>query len=74
MSEFSYEVVERFGVLSERPGWTKEFNLVSWNGRDPKYDIREWAHESERMGKGITMTREEAFELMNILQKIFQEE
>ena len=52
MAEFTYEIVEELGVLSETAkGWTKEFNMVSWNGREPKYDIREWAPGHEKMGK-----------------------
>ena len=61
MAEFKFEVVETIGVLSENAkGWKKEFNLVSWNERDPKYDIREWSPDHTRMSKGITMTEEEA--------------
>ena len=48
-------------------GWTKELNLVSWNGRDPKYDLRDWAPDHEKMGKGITLTEEELSELKKIL-------
>lgn len=60
MPEFTYEVVEKVAVLSENPkGWTKELNLISWNGREPKYDIREWAPDHEKMGKGVTLTNEE---------------
>ena len=60
MPEFTYEIVESVAVLSENPkGWTKELNLISWNGRDPKYDIREWAPDHEKMGKGVTLSKEE---------------
>lgn len=52
MAEFQYEIVEQLGVLSESPkGWTKEFNKISWNSGAPKYDIRDWAPEHEKMGK-----------------------
>ncbi len=52
MPEFTYEIVESVAVLSENPkGWTKELNLISWNGRDPKYDIREWAPDHEKNGQ-----------------------
>ena len=71
MSELKFEIIEMIGVLSESPkGWTKELNHVSWNGREPKYDIREWDSTHERMGKGITITREELIELRNLLNKI----
>ena len=44
MAEIKYEITEKLGVLSENAkGWTKELNLISWNGHEPKYDIREWS-------------------------------
>jgi hypothetical protein len=71
MAEFKYEVVEELGVLSETPkGWSKELNLVSWNGREPKYDIREWAPGHEKMGKGVTLSGDEAAELKRLLANI----
>lgn len=60
MAEFKYEIVEKIAVLSESSkGWRKELNLISWNDRDPKYDIREWSPEGDKMGKGVTLTLEE---------------
>ncbi|MBE5851155.1 MAG: hypothetical protein E7298_13650 [Lachnospiraceae bacterium] len=60
MSDFQYEIVESIGVLSESPkGWKKELNRISWNGGAPKYDIRDWAPDHEKMGKGVTLTDEE---------------
>jgi hypothetical protein len=60
MVDFSYEVTENIAVLSESSkGWTKELNLISWNGREPKYDIREWSPDHSKMGKGITLSDEE---------------
>lgn len=65
---FDFTIVDELGVLSTSPkGWTKELNLISWNGRDPKYDIRDWAPEHEKMGKGITLSEEELNELKRIL-------
>ena len=56
------------GVISESAkGWTKELNKISWNGGTPKYDIREWAPEHEKMGKGVTLTEEEASKLKALL-------
>ncbi len=67
--EFSYEVTERIAVLSESSkGWTKELNLISWNGRDPKYDIREWSPDGSKMGKGITLSDEEVAVLKKALE------
>lgn len=61
MPEIVYEIVEKIAVLSESSkGWTKELNLISWNDRDPKYDIREWSPNHEKMGKGVTLSNEEA--------------
>ena len=63
--EFSYEIVEEIAILSENnQGWRKEFNLVSWNGRPPKFDLRDWSADHEKMGKGITLTNEE-FEILS---------
>ena len=60
MVEIKYEIVEKIAVLSESSkGWTKELNLISWNDRDPKYDIREWSPDHVKMGKGITLSDEE---------------
>ena len=60
MAEIKYEIVQVICVLSESArGWTKELNLVSWNDREPKFDIREWAPEHSRMGKGVTLSKEE---------------
>ncbi len=71
MAEIKYEITEELAVLSESSrGWTKEINLVSWNDRDPKLDIREWSPEHERMGKGVTLSKEEAKLLRDILNKI----
>ncbi|MDR0508802.1 MAG: hypothetical protein LBG63_03125 [Candidatus Methanoplasma sp.] len=67
--EFKYEVVERIAVLSESSkGWTKELNLIRWNDRDPKYDIREWSPDGEKMGKGITLSDEEVAILKSALE------
>lgn len=60
MAEFNYEIVEEIVVLSENPkGWRKELNLVSWNERPPKFDLRDWAPDHEKMGKGVTLSNEE---------------
>lgn len=68
MAEIKYEIQENVGVLSEsNKGWTKELNLISWNGREAKYDLREWAPEHEKMGKGVTLSKEELKKLRDIL-------
>ncbi|MCD7774031.1 MAG: hypothetical protein LUH40_00410 [Clostridiales bacterium] len=71
MPEFSYKIVKSFGVISEGTGgWAKELNLVSWNGKDPKYDIRDWGPDHEKMGKGVTLTSEDAQTLKDLLNEI----
>lgn len=68
MADFQYEIVEEIGVLSENSkGWRKELNRISWNGGAPKYDIRDWAPDHEKMGKGVTLTEEEAQKLKEFL-------
>lgn len=69
--ELKFEIVNTIGVIStSKSGWTKELNRVSWNGGEPKYDIRDWDPNHEKMGKGITLTETELRELA----KIFAEE
>jgi hypothetical protein len=73
-SDFKFEIIESYGVLSESSkGWTKEFNLVSWNGGEPKYDIRDWSPDHEKMGRGVTLTDEEASQLFDILNEVLSE-
>jgi len=68
-ADFKYDIVEEIGVLSENAkGWRKEINLISWNGAAPKYDIREWAPDHEKMGKGITLTKEELETLKKLIE------
>lgn len=68
MAEFTYEIIEEIGVLSENAkGWRKELNKISWNGAAPKYDIRDWAPGHEKMGKGITLTEEELKALKELI-------
>ncbi|MBQ7638077.1 MAG: hypothetical protein IJS90_04160 [Clostridia bacterium] len=68
MPEFSYEIKKHIGVISEGSGgWTRELNLISWNGKEPKYDIRDWGPEHEKMGKGITLSAKD----IQVLQELF---
>jgi len=71
MVDIKFEIKETVGVLSESAkGWTKELNLVSWNDREPKYDIREWSQEHDKMGKGVTLSKEELKALKQVLDKL----
>ena len=61
-----YEIKEQINILSEsNKGWKKELNIISWNGKEPKYDLRDWAPEHEKMGKGTTLTLDELKQLKN---------
>lgn len=66
--EFKYEIINSIGVIGEGGrGWKKELNRVSWNGDEPKYDLRDWAPDHEKMGKGITMTETELRALKKLI-------
>jgi len=66
--EITFEIKKRIGTLSEREGgWRKELNLVAWNGREPKLDIRDWPPDHARAGKGLTLTRDEGAALAVLL-------
>lgn len=71
MAEIKFEVKKSLGILSEGSrGWQKEINLMSWNDNTPKYDIRDWAPEHAKMGKGVTLSIEELKALRDILNDI----
>jgi len=71
MADIKYEITRHIGVLSENAkGWRKELNLVSWNDREPKFDIRDWAPEHEKMGKGVTLSETEIDALKYLLDEI----
>ena len=74
MTDIKFEIKEELGVLSESAkGWTKELNLIAWNGAEAKYDLRDWSPNHEKMGKGITLTADEVQELYKLLDKIVAE-
>jgi hypothetical protein len=71
MAEIKFEIKENLGSLSQSSkGWTKELNLVSWNEKEPKYDLRDWDPEHKKMGKGITISVEELKALRDLLNNI----
>ena len=71
MVGIKYDIVKEVGAISENSsGWTKEINLISWNDRAPKYDIRDWAPGHEKMGKGVTLSADELRELKRILNEM----
>ncbi len=71
MPEIKYEIRQEFGIVSDNTtGWIKELNLISWNGREPVYDIRTWKEDHERMGKGVTLTPSELKTLRDLLNSM----
>lgn len=73
MAELKYEIQEEIAAISEPiGGWQKELNLISWNEKPAKYDIRSWTADHSRMGKGITLTEDELLELKKILDEHFK--
>lgn len=71
MSDIKFEIKETIGTLSESAkGWAKELNLINWNDKEPKYDIRDWSPEHEKMSKGVTFTLDELKKLRDILNKM----
>ena len=70
MADIKYEIANHIGVLSTSPnGWTKELNVVSWNGGQEKYDIRDWSPDHTKMSKGITLNEEEIGQLRLLIIK-----
>ena len=71
MAGIKYDIEKEIGVISQSSkGWNKELNLVSWNNREAKYDIRDWDEDHQKMGKGITFTKEELINLKELLNSI----
>ena len=71
MADIKYEIKETVGVIAESAkGWKKELNLISWNGKEAKYDLREWSPEHEKMSKGVTLTSDELKALKELLNSI----
>lgn len=71
MAELKYEIKKNLGIIGEgTKGWKKEVNLVSWNDRRPKLDIRDWDETHEKMGKGVTLNKNEVEELKKLLESI----
>ncbi len=70
--DFHYEADEneRRVISTNKTGWTLELNLISWGGRPAKYDIRSWAPDHEKMGKGVTLTKEDLASLRSILDSM----
>lgn len=76
MEDFKFEITKKIAVLStNKSGWTVELNMVSYNDREPKYDIRNWSPDHKKMGKGVTLTQEEEVQrLLEALEEEFDDE
>jgi hypothetical protein len=71
LADIKFDIIKELAVLSEgSKGWTREVNIISWNGRKPKLDIREWDENHEKMGKGITLNRDELEKLKELLDEM----
>ena len=71
MSVITFEILHSIACLSEeKSGWRKELNLISWNGKEPKYDLRSWSEDHSKMGKGITLSDAELSALKDALNEL----
>lgn len=71
MADIKFEIKESVGVISHSAkGWTKELNLVSWNEKEPKYDLRDWSPGHDKMGKGVTLSIEELKNIRDLLNEM----
>jgi hypothetical protein len=71
VANIKFEIQEKIGTVSEgAKGWKRELNLISWNNREPKYDLRDWDENNEKMGKGITLSKDELRSLKELLNRI----
>lgn len=68
--ELKYEIINHIGVISELSGgWNVELNRISWNGGEPKYDLRSWSADHQKMGKGVTLTEDALRSLHKVIAK-----
>lgn len=72
VKEIKFEFIEHISVLSEdkRTGWRKELNLVSWNNKMPKYDIRSWSPDYTEMSKEVTLSKDELSNLRTTIDTL----
>lgn len=71
MAEIKFEIEKELGTIAESSiGCKKELNLISWNGKEAKYDLREWSPDHEKMGKGVTLSDEEIKVLKELLNSV----
>ena len=70
MKEIEFNIVKQIGTIGSKGDWSFELNLVSWNKKDPKFDLRSWTDDHQKMSKGCTLTKEEMISLKELLNKI----
>lgn len=65
MSEFKFEVIEEIAELGKPTpsGWGKVLTLTKFGENQAKLDIRSWNEDFTRMGRGISLSNEEASNL-----------
>ena len=67
VADITFEITKELGIISETSkGWTRELNMVSWNEREPKFDIRDWSPDHTRMSKGVSLTEDEMKKLIEL--------
>ena len=68
--DVTFEIIEEIGIISTQDtGWTKEINLVRWNGGMAKYDIRDWDPYHQKMSRGITLKEEEMRRILDLMRR-----
>ena len=69
-SEIRYEIINELGVIpAEKGSMRLELNRISWNGNEPKYDLRRWSPNRDKMGTGVTMSERELIALYELLKE-----
>lgn len=69
MADFQFEITKHIADLSKKKDWTMELNVVRWGENAPKFDVRSWSSDHKKMGKGITLTKDEALALAVAINK-----
>jgi hypothetical protein len=70
MQEIKYKIVSHLFSLNNAGTFLKELNIISWNDRDPVYDLRGWNDDHTKMSKGITLSKDEFEELKTKLLEV----
>lgn len=72
---FNYKVEETLATLSKKDNEITELRIISYNHYKPKLDLHKWEVEEgkETMLRGLTLTDEEAKELLTALQNYFKQ-